>query len=106
MNQIQVDIVQLQLLEAFINGVGYVRYIGDDFCRHEELGSFNLAFFDSNAHFRLCVVYFGIVKVIIAELDGSINAIYGLPVDAASSGFVPSGPRCFLLEQWMSVAIE
>ena len=106
MDQVQVDIVQLQLLEAFVNGVGYVRYVGDDFCRHEELGSFNLAFFNGNTHFRLCVVYFSIVKVIIAKLDGSINAIYGLPVDAARGGFVPSRPRCFVLEQWMSVAIE
>lgn len=106
MNQIQVDIVQLQLLEAFINGVGYVGYVGDDFCRHEELGSLNLAFFNRNAHFRLCVVYFGIVKVIIAKLDSSIDAIYGLSVDAARGGFVPSSPRCFPLEQWMNVAIE
>ena len=106
MNQIQVNVVQLQLLETFINGVGYVRYVGDDFCRHEELGSLNLAFFNGNAHFRLCVVYFGIVKVVIAKLDGSNNAIYGLSVDAARSAFVPSGPRCFLSEQWMNVAIE
>ena len=106
MNQIQVNVVQLQLLEAFINCVGYVGYVGHDFCRHEEFGSFNLALFDGHAHFRLCVVYFGIVEVIIAKLDGSIDAIYGLSVDAARGGFVPSGPRCFLSEQWMIVAIE
>lgn len=105
MNQIQVNIVQLQFLEACIDGFGYVGYVGDHFRRYEELRSINFAFFNRNSHFRLCVIYFGIVKVIVAKLNGCLYPFDGLSVDAAFGGLVPSSPGWQTLERWTGAAV-
>ena len=83
MDEVQVHIVQLQFLEASVDGFGNVADVGEDLGRHEELGSVNLAFFDGDSHFGLVVVRFGAVEVVIAELDGCLDALDESPVDAA-----------------------
>lgn len=89
---IQVDIVQLQLLQARLQRVGDVGDVGDDLGRDEELLSGHAGLLQRRPQLRLRLVDFGAVLVVVAQLERGQGGVDASLVEFRFiAGFVPGG---------------
>ena len=66
---LQINIVQLELLQANTDGIGDILYIRADFGRNEELFSRYTTLLDGNAKFRFIAVHLGPIQVVVPSFD-------------------------------------
>lgn len=65
---IQINVVQLQFLQARINSRVNIRHIRDDFGRHEKLVTRYTTLFDSSPKLGFGLVYLGAIKMVVPHL--------------------------------------
>lgn len=109
---VQVDIVQLEFLQAGLQSTGDVRDITNHFRGHEELATRYARFFDGRPELGLCLVHLGAVEMVVLKLDGQLGAVNACLVDLRLvPGLVPRRPEAVaklpaasaLLRQWWIV---
>ena len=69
-DQVEIDVVQSQLLQARVNCTGDVVEVRGDFGGDEEFVSGDLAGFDRSSELSLRIVHFGPVEMDVAKLKG------------------------------------
>jgi len=67
---VQVDVVQLEFLQAGLQSTGDVRDITNHFRGHEELAARYTRFFDGRPELGLCLVHLGAIEMVVLKLDG------------------------------------
>ena len=92
-NCLQINIIKLQLFQAAIERIRYVFDVCDDFGRHKQLLPRYFTLFQGNADLLLGVIDLGCIKMVVAQVQRSLDCVYEGTIDAAIVGaLVPGSP--------------
>ena len=92
-NCLQINIVKLQLFQAGIERIRYVFDVRDDFCSHKQPLPWDFTLFQGDADFLLGVINLGCIKMVVAQVQRSLDGVYEGTIDAAIIGaLVPGSP--------------